>query len=80
MQAPGYRLNGRQRIIQLVTHYTNQALPGEPLFFPQSPAHIGKNHQSVRHSSLPKRTSPYKPARIAVEVQRDHRCVLGEKA
>ncbi len=69
IQAPGNRLDRRQRVVQLMAHHANQSLPGKSLFFPQGPAHIGEHHQRVRHSPLPKGTSPQKPARITVEVQ-----------
>ena len=58
MQAPGNRLDGRQRVIQFMAHDTNQTLPGETLFFPQGPAHIGEHDQGVRHSPLPERAPP----------------------
>ena len=65
-QAPGDRLDRRERVVHLVPDDANQALPRLSLFLAQRLAQIGEHQQLVRPPALPEQASPdFPPAHAA---------------
>jgi hypothetical protein len=54
----GEGLNGRQRIVDLVTQHLDQPLPRLTLLLPQRPGEIGEHHEVVRKAALPEHAAP----------------------
>src|SRR6202035_2465692 len=55
-------LNRRERIVELVAHHANQALPGLALFIAEGAAQIAEHHEVMRQAGLPKQTASHAPA------------------
>ena len=71
-QAPGDRLDRRERVVDLVAEHAHEPLPGLALLVAQRPAQVGEHEQLVRRPSCRKvlrRTSqrPPPPGKVSVE-------------
>src|SRR3954454_13067399 len=69
IEAAGDRLDGGERVVQLVADDANQAPPGLALLFPERLAHVREDQHLVRLPALPELASPrFPPARPAGKV------------
>src|SRR4051812_7761582 len=69
IEAAGDRLDGGERVIQLVADDADQAPPGLALLLPERLAHVREDEHLVRLPALPEFASPcFPPARPARKV------------
>ncbi len=61
LEAPGNRLDRRERVVDFVPDDPDEALPGLAFFVAKRPAHVGEHDELVRTSLLPKRRPPNLP-------------------
>src|SRR5690606_21150691 len=61
-QAAGDRLDGRERVVDLVAEDPGKSLPGGALLLAERPTHVRENHQLVREPSLSELRATQLPA------------------
>ena len=64
-QAPGDRLDRRERVVDLVAQHAHETLPGEQLLLAQRLAQVRHHDERVRASVLPERRAAHLPPAAA---------------